>query len=54
MRAVTSRDGMSADFWRPDWEILERISTRIVNEVDGVVDVSYDITGKPPRTIEFE
>ena len=54
LRAVRATDGMSADMFRFPWEVLERASTRIVNEVRGVNRVVYDITSKPPGTIEWE
>ena len=54
LRAVTSTDGMTADFYHFDMDFLAQVSNRIINEVKGINRVVYDITSKPPGTIEWE
>ncbi len=54
LRAVTSRDGMTADWYPFPPDVLARMSTRIINEVNGINRVTYDISSKPPATIEWE
>ncbi|MEO5336242.1 MAG: glutamine-hydrolyzing GMP synthase [Magnetospirillum sp. WYHS-4] len=54
LRAVTSTDGMTADFYRFDMEFLSRTANRIINEVRGINRVVFDVTSKPPGTIEWE
>ncbi len=54
LRAVTSTDGMTADYYPYEHEFLGRVATRIINEVSGINRVVYDITSKPPGTIEWE
>ncbi len=54
LRAVTSTDGMTADFFEFPWAVLARTATRIINEVKGINRVVYDVTSKPPGTIEWE
>ncbi|MBI4228892.1 MAG: glutamine-hydrolyzing GMP synthase, partial [Deltaproteobacteria bacterium] len=54
LRAVTSVDGMTADWARIPYDVLERVSVRIINEVKGINRVVYDISTKPPSTIEWE
>jgi len=54
LRAVTSTDGMTADFYHFNWQFLANVSARIVNEVRGINRIVYDVTSKPPGTIEWE
>lgn len=54
LRAITSRDGMTAEWFHMPYDVLERTSTRICNEVRGINRVVYDCTGKPPATVEWE
>ena len=54
IRAVDSQDGMTADWVKLPYDLLEKLSTRIINEVKGVNRVCFDISSKPPATIEWE
>lgn len=54
IRAVTSVDGMTSNFARIDWDVMEKISKRLVNETKHINRVVYDVTSKPPATIEWE
>ncbi|MFM8177559.1 MAG: GMP synthase (glutamine-hydrolyzing), partial [Candidatus Kapaibacterium sp.] len=54
LRAVTSTDGMTADWYPMPFDVMARISNRIINEVRGINRVVYDVSSKPPATIEWE
>jgi GMP synthase (glutamine-hydrolysing) len=54
LRAVTSTDGMTADWFEIPRDVLAKISNRIINEVKGINRVVYDVSSKPPATIEWE
>ena len=54
VRCVTTTDFMTADWYRMEYDLLARISNRIINEVSGVNRVCYDVSSKPPATIEWE
>ena len=54
LRAVTTDDFMTATWTKVPYEVLEKISSRITNEVKGINRVTYDITSKPPATVEWE
>ena len=54
LRSVVTQDFMTADWTRIPYDVLDRVSTRIVNEVPGISRVLYDITSKPPATVEWE
>ena len=54
LRAVTSEDGMTADFFSFNKDFVQKISNKIINSVNGINRVVYDVTSKPPSTIELE
>ena len=54
LRAVTSTDGMTANWYNMPHNILAKISNKIINEIDGINRVVYDVSSKPPATIEWE
>ena len=54
LRAVSTDDFMTAEWTRLPYEVLERASSRITNEIDGITRIVYDITSKPPATVEWE
>jgi GMP synthase (glutamine-hydrolysing) len=54
LRVVDSTDAMTADFSRLPWDLLGKVSNRIINEVAGINRVVYDVSSKPPATIEWE
>ena len=54
LRAVSTDDFMTAEWTRLPYELLEKVSNRITNEVQGITRVVYDITSKPPATVEWE
>ncbi len=54
LRAITSEDGMTADFYNFNKEFIQRVSNKIINNIRGINRVVYDVTSKPPSTIELE
>ena len=54
LRAITSEDGMTADFYNFNKEFMQRVSSKIINNIRGINRVVYDVTSKPPSTIELE